>query len=230
MPRPRSLTDTDIARAALTVIDRDGLAALSMRSVAAQLDVSPMALYRYVEGRADVERIVAESVLAEVEVGFGGDPEPAEQIVVLLQRVRAAVSAHPGAVPLFLAHRHQSAGSLRWIEAMLTALTSMGFSGIGRVVAQRSLVAFLVGNLQLRLSSPLHGPGTLTLADLPSSSYPLLAETARTAIDLTDDREFEAGLRALLAGLHAFASTAQAQATIPWSSANTLRHTDAQNT
>jgi hypothetical protein len=37
MPRPRSLSQTDLAAAALAVIDRDGLAGMSMRSVAHQL-------------------------------------------------------------------------------------------------------------------------------------------------------------------------------------------------
>jgi hypothetical protein len=36
---------------ALTVIDRDGLDALSMRAVAAELDIGTMSLYRYIIDR-----------------------------------------------------------------------------------------------------------------------------------------------------------------------------------
>jgi hypothetical protein len=48
MPRPRSLSHDRIAAAALAVIDRRGLAALSMRTVAAELGMGTMSLYRYV--------------------------------------------------------------------------------------------------------------------------------------------------------------------------------------
>lgn len=66
MPRPRSLTTQAIAAAAITVIDRDGLAALSMRTVADELDRRTMALYRYVEDREELECLVVELALGTV--------------------------------------------------------------------------------------------------------------------------------------------------------------------
>ncbi|MFD0664655.1 TetR/AcrR family transcriptional regulator [Thermocatellispora tengchongensis] len=67
MPRPRSLTETEIAAAALAVIDRDGLDALSMRAVAKQLGTGTMSLYRYVEDRAQLETLVVDLVLGSVD-------------------------------------------------------------------------------------------------------------------------------------------------------------------
>src|SRR6266542_4940063 len=58
MPRPRSLTLPQIAAAALAVLERDGLAALSMRTVAVELDVGTMSLYRYVDSKEQVEELV----------------------------------------------------------------------------------------------------------------------------------------------------------------------------
>src|SRR5438477_8989130 len=51
MPRPRSVTPERIARAALAVIDRDGLEGLSMRAVGQELGMGTMSLYRYVPDR-----------------------------------------------------------------------------------------------------------------------------------------------------------------------------------
>src|SRR5476651_2571201 len=51
MPRHRSLTDTDVAVAALAVIDRGGLDAFTMRAVAAELGMATMSIYRYVSNR-----------------------------------------------------------------------------------------------------------------------------------------------------------------------------------
>jgi len=67
MPRPRSLTQAAIAAAALAVIDRDGVAGLSMRAVAAELGTGTMSLYRYVADRDELERWVVDLVLAEVD-------------------------------------------------------------------------------------------------------------------------------------------------------------------
>ncbi|MYR02034.1 helix-turn-helix domain-containing protein, partial [Streptomyces sp. SID6139] len=69
MPRPRSLSHDQLAAAALTVLDRDGLAALSMRAVAKELGMSTMALYRYVRDRDELELLVVEFVLAAVDTG-----------------------------------------------------------------------------------------------------------------------------------------------------------------
>jgi AcrR family transcriptional regulator len=63
VPRPRSLTPDQLAVAALAVIDRDGLAGLTMRAVATQLGVSTMGLYRYVRDRRELEALVVELVL-----------------------------------------------------------------------------------------------------------------------------------------------------------------------
>ena len=109
MPRPRSLSHAQLASAALAVIDRDGLAGLSMRSVAKELGMSTMALYRYVDDREELERLVVDLVLDTVDTeapGPGGHWH--ERIEVLVRRLRDAVAAHPEIVPLTVAHRHRS--------------------------------------------------------------------------------------------------------------------------
>ena len=99
MPRPRSLTTDQIADAALAVLDRDGLAALSMRAVARELGMGTMSVYRYVTDREELEVLVVDRVLAEVDVrvprGSAG-----RRLAALADRVRTAVGAHPAVTPL----------------------------------------------------------------------------------------------------------------------------------
>ncbi|MGK8501572.1 TetR family transcriptional regulator [Nocardia asiatica] len=66
MPRPRSLTTADVVAAALAVLDRDGLSALTMRAVAKELGMATMALYRYVRDRDALEVLVADQVFASM--------------------------------------------------------------------------------------------------------------------------------------------------------------------
>src|SRR5215472_6802649 len=150
MPRRRSLTTAAIAAAALAVIDRDGTAGLSMRAVATELRVGTMSLYRYVSDREELERLVADLVLAPVDTS--------------------------------------QAQHLPWQR---------------RVIALRCVVAYITGALQAEYLGPLAGPGTTALAALSPAKYPLLAETAKYAREVSPEQEFGQGLDIVLQGLTA---------------------------
>lgn len=201
MPRPRSLTHDQIAAAALAVIDREGLAGLSMRAVGGELRMSTMALYRYVRDREQLEGLVVAGVLASAELATPPEALWTERLTLLVERVRAAVAAHPSVVPLLLQHRHDSTASLAWGEAMLGVLTEAGFSGVQRVVAFRCMLSYLIGALQVEHFGPLSGTGTVAIAQLPSTDYPYLAATARDARAVPPEQEFGQGFAILLRGL-----------------------------
>ncbi len=201
MPRPRSLTPADIAAAALQVTDRDGLAALSMRTVAAELGAGTMSLYRYVRDREALERLVVDQVLATVDTELAPRTSWNQQITELAERMRNAVGAHPSIVPLLMLHRHASQEVKRCAEAFLRALTEGGFAGEQRVIALRTLVSYLNGALQAQHLGPLDGPGTNAMAELPRNEYPLLSATARVAKRLGPDKEFRSGIAIVLHGL-----------------------------
>lgn len=164
--------------------------------------MSTMALYRYVSDRDELERLVAERLLASLSVEVD-DGSWTAQVVTLVEQVRSVAAAHPEAIPLLLRHRHDTPSSLRWIERMLGVLAEAGFDGTSRVVAQRAIVHFLVGSIQAQRLSSLLGAGTMAMAGLSSSDYPYLAETASIAHWVSPDAEFRRGLTSLLAGLWA---------------------------
>ncbi|WP_174184988.1 TetR/AcrR family transcriptional regulator C-terminal domain-containing protein [Nocardia barduliensis] len=201
MPRPRSLTTADVVAAALAVLDRDGLSALTMRAVAKELGMATMALYRYVRDRDALEVLVADQVFASIDTSLPAGGDWKARVAVLLEHIRDGFSAHPAAVPLVLRHRQSSVESLRVMETMLAVLTEGGFTGRARVIAQRTLVAFLVGYLQNKHYAPLPGRGTSVLAELPAADYPHLAQTASRAKDMSADDEFRGGVEILLRGL-----------------------------
>lgn len=202
MPRPKSLTAEDIAIAALAVADRAGLGALSMRSVAEELGMGTMSLYRYVSDREQLERLVVDWVLREVDtttlstrLGWRA------RVTTLVERARAAVLEHPATIPLLLVHRSSSEHATRWGEAVLRELAAAGFTGARRAIAFRTLLAYLIGALQLAHLSALSGEGTRSLAELPASRYPMLSETARHAQRIDPDSEFKHGLAIVIQGL-----------------------------
>jgi AcrR family transcriptional regulator len=199
VPRPRSLTPDAIAAAALAVLDEGG--SLSMRTVAAELGLSTMALYRYVEDRSGLERLIVDLLLSDVDVKPPARSGWRKQIAALLERTRSAVAAHPAAIPLTLAHRQDSDGVRRLGEAILTILAEAGFHERRRVIAFRTILAFLVGSLQTQSLGPLTGTATQALA--AQDAYPMLADTARTARGINQQQEFQLGLDIILDGLEA---------------------------
>ena len=91
---------------------------------------------------------------------------------------------------------------MRCGEALLGILTDAGFTGRQRVIAFRTLLAYLVGALTADHLGPLSGPGTVALSELPRTAYPLLAQTASVARDIPSDEEFRGGLAAVLRRLN----------------------------
>ncbi|TFV56508.1 TetR family transcriptional regulator [Mycobacterium sp. PS03-16] len=200
MPRPRSLTPQQIADAALAVADGDGLAALSMRTVARRLGVGTMSLYRYVADRVELEALVVDRVLAGIDLTVSRG-SPGRRVATLAERVRTAVAAHPAVIPLLLIHRHRTPASLQWGEAVLAVLTDAGFAGRRRVLAFRAILAYVFGALEVEHFASLAGAGTRALASLSDEDFPLLARTAVDAAQLTADEEFRRGIDIVLRGL-----------------------------
>jgi AcrR family transcriptional regulator len=200
VPRPRSLTDDQLVAAALAVVDRDGLAALTMRAVAKELGVATMGLYRYVSDRQALEVLVVDHVFRSVDLALPDGPWP-ERARVLMDRIRVAVARHPAVVPLVLRHRQAAPASLRLIETMLAVLFEGGLTGIDRVLAQRTLIGYLLGFLQNEHYAALSGPGTIALSEVPADEYPLLARTAADGRSVPPDEEFRRGVEIVLRGL-----------------------------
>jgi AcrR family transcriptional regulator len=201
VPRPRSLTHDKIASAALSVLDREGPGALSMRSVAGELGVGTMSLYRYVDGKEQLETLVVDRVLGAVDLEVPARARWTRCVSLLAERARRAIADHPSIVPLVLLRRHSCEASLCWGEAVLRALSDGGFTGKRRALAFRTLLSYVLGAVQVEHFGALAGRGTVAIAELPRARFPNLAETARHAQRIPEVDEFKSGLSAVLRGL-----------------------------
>jgi AcrR family transcriptional regulator len=203
MPRPRSLDHDSIANAALVVVDRAGLGALSMRAVAAELGVGTMSLYHYVTGREQVEGLMVDRVFLAADVPVPKTASWEREITKLSEALRAAIAEHPALIPLLLVRFATSPGAWHWLEALLGALSRAGFDARQRVFAVRTLQAYVIGAVQIEYLNSLSGESTSTLASIPVDEFPLIVETARTALSVSLDQEFTRGLATVLEGLRA---------------------------
>jgi len=85
-----ALSATQVLEAARTILDADGLEGLSMRRVAAALDVQPGALYHHVPDKQTLLAGVADGILDEVDEPIGLWRDAVEAWAVSLREVLLA--------------------------------------------------------------------------------------------------------------------------------------------
>jgi AcrR family transcriptional regulator len=204
---------------ALVQIDRSGPQGLSMRSLAQELGVEAMSLYRYVHGKEDLLEGVVAVLMGDLTTQLA--EAEGEHWQVFLQTVahsvRRIATDHPNAFPL-VATRHPAAPWLRpplrsieVVNTFLTALTRSGFSDGQAVNAYRAFSSFLLGQLLLQSvvqgaeTGPAEEPLDEGHADIPEgdgrTSLGVAPEVLRLRALLSEDRsdeEFDVSLEELL--------------------------------
>ncbi|MCP2261321.1 transcriptional regulator, TetR family [Streptoalloteichus tenebrarius] len=101
--RPR-LSRERITDAAVALLDADGVAALSMRRLAARLGAGTMSLYEYVRSKEDVLDLAADAVIAEIDVAGIADLGWREALCAQMTRSREVMRRHPW-LPALMATR-----------------------------------------------------------------------------------------------------------------------------
>lgn len=149
-PRPRHSLD-DIAAAAITLADDEGLDALTMQRVAERLGVAKMALYRYVSSRAELDAVILDRVLGEPEEidGTGWRALLTGWATAIYTRVLP----HPWGVELAQRPHTPGPNELTWFEAGLGAMSDLPLRGSEKL----DLLALLVGHV---MSLVRQGAGT----------------------------------------------------------------------
>jgi AcrR family transcriptional regulator len=208
MGRPAKISRAQLQRAALQLVDRHGLAGLSMRALAQRVGVGPMTLYNHVAHREDLEILLVDAVLAEVEWPKATQPDWRAALRQLATAAWRAVRAHPAVIPLILTRRSRSLAVLQLSEALLDVLSRSGRSGTDLLAAFRAVQALIMGFAQVELAGPLsRAAGERPQAvirrfrALPAQRYPHLIEIATAATRSKPEDEFRAGLDLLIDGL-----------------------------
>jgi AcrR family transcriptional regulator len=120
--RGQGVTRDAILDAAMALLDEDGDAGLTMRSLAARLGVTPMSLYHHVTDRAGLLRALSDRLYGDVLQGVEDVGGPVDGIRMLLTRYYDAVVTHPQLTLAIFAEPAAFAGASREITDRLGAL------------------------------------------------------------------------------------------------------------
>lgn len=206
---------------ALDLVDREGLSALTMRRVGAELGVEAMSLYRYAPGKTALLDGVVEALFLQLEDRLARAPVPeaaaragtpewrAELHRIALVTYQVCLD-HPEGAPLIITRMtevplaRRAPAVLRDQERVLGALWDAGFDDTRAARVLRAFTAWVLGYVSVELRAMVDNPDEpdpafrLGLYRMPFRELPRLRATAPALAERGGPEGLAAGLDALL--------------------------------
>lgn len=184
-PNPARHDRESVARTALALLDEVGLADLSMRRIAARLDVQPSALYWHFSSKQELLADLTDRITEVIPVDGAG-------VLVTARSIRDALFAHRDGAELVL-----STYALRLGPSPAQSALSRALEGEGAADAEERAVAILHFVL---------GHATLVQQRMHADSHGALLGGDETDVTAGLDRIFDLGVTALAGAVSASAT------------------------
>lgn len=209
--RRAPLSRTQIVDAALRLLDRDGIAALSMRRIADELGTGPASLYWHVSSKDELLDLVLDRVIGEFQPP---EPDPdrwAEQLKTVARDMRAGIARHRDIVRVSTGRFPVGPNALAFTERVLAILRAGGLSS-DLAVSGSYLLTVIVNGFMLEAtpSDARTAPDAtfLTLvsdyfSSLPAERFPNLVAVAGQFARSDPDAQFELLIDLYVEGLAA---------------------------
>ncbi|HEY3744189.1 MAG TPA: TetR/AcrR family transcriptional regulator C-terminal domain-containing protein [Bryobacteraceae bacterium] len=194
--RKSGLTREAIGEAALSIADREGFAAVSMRRVAQELEAGTMSLYYYVKTKDDLiavmdDALMGEALLPTLPKGWK------RAIIEIAKQTHALFVRHPWALAAMLT-APPGINAMRHMEQCLEALADTSLTDKQKITLLASIDDFVFGHALREAASDVEPDMEFAAAQLKTGAFPSLSKVfGGGRIDASKDR-FEKGLRALL--------------------------------
>jgi AcrR family transcriptional regulator len=138
--RPPLITLDDVI-----AIGRDlGMRRLSINAVAARLGVSATALYRHVEGRWDLERLVGESLLSELDLRDDPDTDTEQHLLSFALQLQDFSAEHPGLASYLQVLFPRGDAGRRLLGVEVEALSRRGYSADAAILLSSSVATLAI--------------------------------------------------------------------------------------
>lgn len=192
-----SLDRQQVLRAALSLIDQSGLAALSMRALGASLGVQAMSLYEHVQDKDAVLDGVVELLVDEIDIPESGDTGWRDFLMAMSRSYRAVALRHPAAFVLMVSRPLATPAALLRFETALDGVRRAGFPPEAAPVVFLTIESFTSG----MALNEIAGSTALDLTGLDAADYPNVSALAPLVEQAGPDDMFDACLAAVVDGL-----------------------------
>src|SRR5262245_17712834 len=211
-PKRPALDREQVVRAALQLLDEVGLDQLTMRSLAARLNVKAPSLYKHVRNKDELLALLGDEISGEI-------PLPREsgswrsQLIEAARNVRRGLLAHRDAARVLASSPPIGPRRLRHIEAVLRILRTAGLRDRDVARAAYHLNNFVTEFAadEARFAAYASAPGSSrrkVLADarkqfasLPRTEYPTIVALADHLTEDAQDQLFRFGIDMCLRGI-----------------------------
>jgi AcrR family transcriptional regulator len=190
-----------IVKAAVGLLDREGLDALSMRRLGDELGAGAASLYWHVGSKDGLLDLVLDEIIGEQQVP---DPEPErwqEQLKEVARAQRRTSLRHPYVVRVSIGRIPMGPNALRYSERVLAILRAAGLPPRLAVQGYLLLIATVngftmdetgVGDASTPITDPDAGDMARDyIASLPASLFPTMTELADEFAFADPDERFE---------------------------------------
>jgi TetR/AcrR family transcriptional regulator, tetracycline repressor protein len=178
----RRLLDQDqVVTVALGLLDEVGLDGFTMRALAERLGAFPNTVYWHVGNRDRVLALVVDKALSHITVPAPTQVDWQDWLTLAAHEYRRVLHAHPNTAALVASHVLVSPPTLGLVEAVLSVLSSAGYTGAALTHAYNAFVGSLVGWVSVELATTQQEPDgwqtefARTLASLDPVQYPTIS-------------------------------------------------------
>ena len=212
-----SLTPQTVVEGGLALADTEGLEAVTIRRLAKDLEVTPMALYWHFRSKDELLDGMAARLFEEVDLSVDASVTWQAQLRALLCSMVSVLRTHPSIAVLLSTRTASSEGSLHATETMLDILGRGGFSPTEATQIARHALSTVTNLVSVEPGVVVRGESgeamdgrrcaRLFLESLPLERYPRLVEASTPLSEGVDpDTYFAFGLDLLLAGIETMAA------------------------
>lgn len=209
--RPEFDRDT-LAAAGLAVVERDGWNAISVRSVAEELGVTSMALYRVVADARQLRRVIADAAAPAVQPHANSEPLN-ESLRSWATDAYQHLGCYPGLASFVIGEWTELPGWLDIVERLLNRADADGLAGPPAVAAVNAVFAYVLARSQLRDAAAAAPRRQLTPVRQQRRRYPLLRRNITEYKTAHTSMHFDYGLNALIIGVATFTPIKKAPST-----------------
>lgn len=139
-----ALNEAQIVRAAIELLDAEGLEALTMRRLGAKLAAGATSLYWYVATKDELLDLVLDEAFGEIRLG-GGEVSWQNAASAFAHSLRQMMLRHPWVVRLLGSRPNIGPNSLRLAEWLITLFQDAGFPASDIDNATTTLMAYVIG-------------------------------------------------------------------------------------
>jgi AcrR family transcriptional regulator len=144
MGRRPQIDRAAVVDAAMMLADENGLEAVTMHAVAQRLGVTPMALYRHVDGKQAlldgmVERLLTSYPLPPADAPWAG------RLTAMAEGIRSTAKQHPAVFPLVLTRPAATPGARTVRDDVQAALREAGLAADDAARAERLISTAVLG-------------------------------------------------------------------------------------